>query len=1027
MDFRFNRPMRILSTVTLAFFLWTFGGIFDIAHAISNSSKFQVASSKSKGQKTGKKFENTLEDIEQVLADTVTDTDTKKEKLKTKKLEIEVYDIEIRKQFEETEKRLKDAGLPGEILQRHNDFVRKYEENFNELKANLEAIERAKGKVEVEAEVEKAKEFLKKVKPKKKHVPLDPNKLPHRTAKPTEKKPRLKKEEFGPQSTQREDSRQYGVGSKQEPILVASAGPLSGLLSSDSGLLTQNSELTTPNSQLLTQNLLLAAADPPTDSDLAETIEVQFTPAIQAKAAELGNNPVKIYNWVRNNVEFVPTYGSIQGADYCLQTLQCNAFDTASLLIALLRVSGIHARYVYGTIELPIEKVMNWVGGFTDPKAAIDFMASGGIPVTGLVSGGEIVMVRMEHVWIEAYVPYGPYSGRPSKLNPPKTWIHLDPSFKQYTYTEGMDLQSAVPFDAEGFFEQIQSTATINEAESYVTNIDSSYIQTTLTNYQTQVQDYIDQNMPNATVGDVLGKKEIIKQELSILPATLPYKGIVTGARYSAIPDNLRHKISFKLIKDIYDDFSDTFMDITKSLPELAGKKITLSYSPATQADEDVINSYIPDPGPDGTIDPSELPTSLPAYLINVKPELRIDEEVVATGTVVGMGATEESNMTFTGPNAITDRITNDVKAGEYLGIAIDLGRISGDQIIAIKAKFESTKAKLEAEDFVNLTKDDTLGDILYMVAMSYNAEMDTHDEIQAKSIGVVSIRLPSEAIFKTSLEVTTSFGMPVSVSAGGFTMDIDRNLSLVKAFDGDNDKKLQFLFVSGITLSTLEHSVSEQLFSTPDNPVEGVSAVKALQMASSQGIPVYSITKNNIDAILPQLELDLEVINDIKNAVNAGNEVTVSKTNITFGDWVGCGYVVFNPATGNGAYMISGGDSGAKLVEGIAMLIRSILPLQSSSVFDSPSEAIKLVLEGLGGIITFYADYLIDCYWPLIGDKDEFYQFAGTIADMVAAYGLIVKGSAPLMFTLSFYVAFTGGTILLWVQLFKLGMECTE
>ncbi len=92
--------------------------------------------------------------------------------------------------------------------------------------------------------------------------------------------------------------------------------------------------------------MLLAQASPPTSDDLADTIEVQFTPEITAKAEELENNPVKIYNWVRNNIEFVPTYGSIQGADYCLQTKLCNAFDTASLLIALLRVSGIHARYV---------------------------------------------------------------------------------------------------------------------------------------------------------------------------------------------------------------------------------------------------------------------------------------------------------------------------------------------------------------------------------------------------------------------------------------------------------------------------------------------------------------------------------------------------------------------------------------------------------------------------------------------------------------------------------------------------------
>ena len=107
-------------------------------------------------------------------------------------------------------------------------------------------------------------------------------------------------------------------------------------------------------------------SNPPTAADLAETIEIQLTPAITAKAAELNNEPVAIYNWVRNNIEFVPTYGSIQGADYCLQTKLCNAFDTSSLLISLLRASNIPAKYVEGTVEIPIEKVKNCVKRFME-------------------------------------------------------------------------------------------------------------------------------------------------------------------------------------------------------------------------------------------------------------------------------------------------------------------------------------------------------------------------------------------------------------------------------------------------------------------------------------------------------------------------------------------------------------------------------------------------------------------------------------------------------------------------------------
>ncbi|MBI2379413.1 MAG: hypothetical protein HYV16_01460 [Gammaproteobacteria bacterium] len=64
---------------------------------------------------------------------------------------------------------------------------------------------------------------------------------------------------------------------------------------------------------------------------------MQLTPAIRAKAAELGKDPVKTYNWVHNSIRFVPRHGAIQGAAYTLETRWRNAFDTTSLLIRGLR------------------------------------------------------------------------------------------------------------------------------------------------------------------------------------------------------------------------------------------------------------------------------------------------------------------------------------------------------------------------------------------------------------------------------------------------------------------------------------------------------------------------------------------------------------------------------------------------------------------------------------------------------------------------------------------------------------------
>lgn len=63
-------------------------------------------------------------------------------------------------------------------------------------------------------------------------------------------------------------------------------------------------------------------------------------------------------------------------------------------------------------------------------------------------------------------------------------------------------------------------------------------------------------------------------------------------------------------------------------------------------------------------------------------------------------------------------------------------------------------------------------------------------------------------------------------------------------------------------------------------------------------------------------------MITDIQNAVSAGKAVTVSKTNITDNGWTGCGYIVINPETGAGAYMISGGLNGAAVMTFMTMFI---------------------------------------------------------------------------------------------------------
>ena len=909
MDFKHNFPIRAISVTVLFFFCWTFGGIFDIAYAIKNSDQQSAISNQQKEnnqkslqgsrpakKKPEEKFQKTIEDIEKTLTDTTSDTDTKKNKLKTKRSEIEGLDTAIKKQFSDTERFLKGKGLPPEILDRHYKFVKHYEDNLKELKSNLDAIQKhsAKSK-ELSDAIDKTKKFLEKTKAPSKHKKLDPNKLPHRTAEPVWIEPRTSPEQF----KEGKELRAKSIGQKQvlqnptlakggeggfsnnDPILVASAGSLNGLLNSS-----------IPDTQSPAP-ILLALADPPSDADLAETIEVKFTPAIQAKAAELNHNPTKIYNWVRNNIEFVPTYGSIQGADMCLQTKQCNAIDTSSLLIALLRASGIHARYVQGTIELPIEKVKNWVGNFTDSNAALTLIASGRIPLKGLTSGGQIVSAQMEHVWVETYVPYDVYSGRWSKLNPPKTWIQLDPSFKQYNYTQGIDIQTAVPFDSQSFLNQIKSTATINEAEGYVANIDSNYIQTTLTNYQTQLQNYINQNVPNATVGDIMGKKEIIKQDLGILPVTLPYKKIVIGAKYSSIPDNLRHKVTF-IIEDPY--LFETSLSYTVSIPELAGERVTLSYAPATSIDQQIIDSY------KGIY-------NTPAYLVKVKPQLKIEGKIVAEGDASGLGAEQNFSLGFYIPNRGSDIVPNNITTGSFYAIGIMANKLSPLFGKIIKQRAEALRNYLESGG--DSASDQGLGEQMYLSALAYFYELDTFTNYSAKFMKVEYTKEPSEGIFGLSLSIKSIFGIPSLVRAIGVYIDVDRDVSIPVSLRGDSSAVKKFMVVSGNIGSNMENGIIEQMYGWGS-----ISASKAIYVANNMGIKIYHVDQSNYSSVLPLLQVSNQVKTDIINSVNAGKEVTIPERNIQLNNWNGVGYIVMDPKTGSAGYLISGGLAGGSSTE---------------------------------------------------------------------------------------------------------------
>ena len=821
------------------------------------------------------------------------DVVAKVKQLRGKYKELKTLEAEVDRGFKATEKHIRDKNLPAEILARHEAAVADYEGRKAEFAVLMQAAETTADASAGSAQgsslpgaLANLGDFMAKYPNAKTHTPTDPNNLPWGSPKPVTRAPYTSPAQF-------KTSRLFG-----ESVKVAQSGILSGV--------------SLPNATLpLT----------PSPADLAANEDVQITQAIRDLAASLGNAPVPIYNWVHNNIQFIPSYGSIQGSDMTLQTKRGNAFDTASLLIALLRSANIPARYVYGTIEVPADKAMNWVGGVNVPQAAINLMSQGGIPVVGITQGGVVSRLRFEHVWAEAFVDYVPSRGAVNRS--PNTWVPLDASFKEYRFDPGMSIGENVPFDAQAFVNQVQQSATVNEQGGWVRNSNKTLIDQALNNYRNQVEAYVSAQNPAATLEDILGKQVIVQTSSPILLGTLPYKKRAIGAKFQSIPANLRWKFKYAVYgSPLEQALESPSMEFSESTPKLAGKRMTFSFSPATQADRDTINSFLPRPHADGSsIELSELPQSFPGYLIRLIPEIRVSGQVVASGPPVAMGQELiQSAAIFDPLSGWQSAEDNHPVASEYYGIGLSFMGVGRPQLESMSASASSTKTQLESGDLDGLTKDDIVGQMLHSTVMAYFAGVNTQAGFIRSANNVVGYFRTGYGHVGLTTQVRSFFGIPRDVSASALVVDIDHMFELAVTKDNNLQRARDYLRLLGHMDSGYEHLLPELLFSTPSTPSQGVSAIKALTVAAAAGQLIYRISSANAATAIPALAVDANVQSEISDAVSSGKVVTVHQTNISVDSWTGVGYIIEDTDTGGGAYKISGGFSG-----GIIKLLKEL------------------------------------------------------------------------------------------------------
>ncbi len=284
--------------------------------------------------------------------------------------------------------------------------------------------------------------------------------------------------------------------------------------------------------------------------------------SISELARALRNNVDLIYEWVFNNIEHQPTYGIQKGGLGSIIDGIGNSFDQADLMVQLLRQAGYTSNYQFGTLRMNAAQLGAWLG--TDPLniwASYNFLVNSGVPAAVVnVSGTDYV--EFSHCWLICNI-----SG---------TNYVFDPSQKTYTAKTGVNLATAMGFNATTFMNNARSGATITA--NYVQNLNRTNIRNDLDSMTNTLVNWIKTNNHGAGMDDILGGRTINQNDSStpLRQTAHPFlKPATTPTTWTSIPQ--AYKATMHIVYDT--------IDVTFNTEDLAGKRLTLFFNVSHQAE----------------------------------------------------------------------------------------------------------------------------------------------------------------------------------------------------------------------------------------------------------------------------------------------------------------------------------------------------------------------------------------------------------------------------------------------------------
>ena len=604
------------------------------------------------------------------------------------------------------------------------------------------------------------------------------------------------------------------------------------------------------------------ADDTPTPADLAETKVVLLTEEIRALAQVLGGRPTALNNWVGTHIEYVPYLGQMQNSLSVLMSGRGNAFDQATLLIALLRSVGIPARYVSADVAVTREDVRDWLG-VKDEEVALGLLSAGLLPLFTQLGPGNRVVVG--HVWVEAYL----------ETSSGKAWYSMDPARKRRSYQPGITL-SRPPYDRMAY---LRALKPVPPAEAYLDAMRAE----------------LQRRFPGRGFNEVPYAGSL----LSPTPPTTAtlYQVVKLNFRASEVPANLQHRVRMSL-----SEYSGqtTYLTVDLVLPEIVLQSIALSYNPATASDQKVVQAF-------GGLEHT------PAAVVNLLPEFRMAGQVIATGkTPLPMTTAMDLRVTHLPPaQGTTQYVSRNLHtAGETAAVVLGANQI-GEELLA--KRISGFLSRLPAAAAAEATRG-----LLDIAAMRYLQRLGIEtqrlaDYLQVRFFQAAGVE---NAITFASLEPQNLFDRPFVVTPGRLRIHANpTSLPLLDLNRSDqSDPGLHIAWqLHNDASSVLEHEVWEELVMIPS-----ASTIKILQTAVRDNVPIRTVNRANAATELRLIEASQTTRDTMQQRINAGATLTAPQRPVTIGSWKGLGWIEEYSDGWSFAYIIDfnspGGDTGGTL-----------------------------------------------------------------------------------------------------------------